>query len=233
MFVLKCNGQLEQWSWSLTLCPLYLVLSALSAYTAHILLQCARNHYVLSAAQIIAMAGYLVALFTLALAVAITVRNEYLQYTIMHPHESNDIDAPAAIGTLQYLLCTISACMFTFSLIIVLNAEGRILAHSRGFRDPLPLSHTNQGWEPTHDSGDVYTMLLGTIEVALRTPAYISEYGANCDNLPPRSTVFHPQSVHNLAPHRSASSERRTVQDNRDWEGEIELLLRKTSPGVV
>ena len=233
MFVLKCNGQLEQWSWSLTLSPLYLVLSALSAYTAHILLQCARNHYVLSAAQIVAMAGYLVALFTLALAVAITVRNEYLQYTIMHPHESNDIDAPAAIGTLQYLLCTISACMFTFSLIIVLNAEGRILAHSRGFRDPLPLSHTNRGWEPTHDSGDVYTMLLGTIEVALRSPAYISEYGANSDNLPPRSTIFHPQSVHNLASHRSASSERRTEQDNRDWEGEIELLLRKTSPGAV
>jgi len=233
MFVLKCNGQLELWSWSLTLCPLYLVLTALSAYTVHILLQWARNHYVLSVAQMIAMAGYIVSLFTLALAVTITVRNEYMQNAILHPQESTDVNTPVAIGTLQYLLCTVSVCMFTFSLIIILNAEGRLLAHSRGFRDPLPLSHTNQGWEPTHDSEDVYTMLLGTIDVALRSPAYISEHGANSDNLPPRSSVVHPQSVHHLAPHRFASPVRRTEQDKRDWEGEIELLLRKTSPGVV
>lgn len=226
---MKCNGQIDTVSWTVALLPLCLILAGACSYTAFIFFKSAEGRYALSFVQKAALAGYTIALLSLSMAVAMTVFNEFEGDLIISPVDAASSDC---INNNQYVLCTVAVCAFTLSLVLVLNAEGRALAHSRGFREPLPLSHTKEGWEPTHSSGDVYMLLLGTVEVALRSPAQVSQCGANSSSLPPRSSILHPRGGLPLS-ERPASPLRRTDQENKDWEGEIELLLRKSSPGDV
>lgn len=229
LFVMKCNGELASVSWTVVLCPLYVTLAGAYSYTAFICMKSARGRYALSIAQKVALTGYVTALAALTTAVALTVYNEYMENSIIHTVEPASYDC---IGAVLYILCTVAVCAFTLGLVVILNSEGSALARSRGFRDPLPLSHTKEGWVPTHNSGDVYTLLLGTIAVALHTAAHVGQHGANSASLPPRSAILHTHGDMHLS-ERPVSPVRRTQQENKDWEGEIELLLRKSSPGEV
>jgi len=231
LFVMKCNGELASVSWTVTLCPLFVTLAGAYSYTAFICMKSAQGRYALSIAQKVALVGYAAALAALTAAVALTVYNEYMEDKIIHTVDAASYDC---IGDIQYVLCTVAVSAFTMGLIVILNSEGRALARSRGFRDPLPLSHTKEGWVPTHNSGEVYTLLLGTIAVALHTAAHVGQHGANSSSLPPRSAILHIQGGGGMHPSdRPVSPQRRTQQENKDWEGEIELLLRKSSPGEV
>lgn len=57
---------------------------------------------------------------------------------------------------------------------IVLYREGANLASSRGYKPPMILSRTSQGWEPLAHGNPVWTWLFGTIEPTQASLANLS-----------------------------------------------------------
>jgi hypothetical protein len=148
-----------------------LVLSALG-YVIYILAQHARGHYALRIVQLYAAVGYTISLLCIGAAVVVTMSRERLHEVplfIRHTHSADTDSEFAVIDRAQYLLCMVAVAAFSVCVVAILNYEGRMVANTRGFRDPLPLSRYPDGWRPTPGGGDVYTILLGTIEVRLPT----------------------------------------------------------------
>lgn len=279
IFTLKCNAEIPTVSWSVATIPADIVMIASYTYLAMVCYRSMYGRYHLKPAQICSLAGYLVSLTLLAAAVAITVYKEHLHGIMWNYGVSNTSDLPSTIGTLQYILCTLAVSVSTLCIIVILNMEGRALAHSRGFRNPIPLSLYKDGWMPTSGCGDVYTILLGTIEVRAASPAHIGAHIANASRLlATRSSSGHRyggNGEHNsghISPidaiaaqaqrgagagaglgtsnptatvrgsgfkkgssHQKKNSSRgdgswEHRQLLQEWEGEIELLVRKASP---
>lgn len=86
------------------------------------------------------------------------------------------------------ILWSISITILVISELIVMNTEANLLASSRGFELPLPLSRTNTGWEISKTGGCEYSLLFGTIVKKLPSLNYINLYGEYATNIPPRST---------------------------------------------
>jgi hypothetical protein len=69
----------------------------------------------------------------------------------------NDDDLP-------YLCWTIAIPMALFGAKVVLMNEGNQLASSRGFKKPLTLSRTKEGWEPLTHGNPSWSWILGEIK---------------------------------------------------------------------
>lgn len=167
LILLKCNGQLPGMSWTLTCMPLYFLLPSALTYTTYILVQQARGHYALRGVQLWAAVSYIVCTLFLSAAVIVTVCREQITGVPLwtkHPYIVQDSDI-ALVDHVQYMLCLVAVTVFSLCVIAVLNYEGRMVANTRGFRDPVPLSRYPDGWRPTTGAGDIYTILLGTIQV--------------------------------------------------------------------
>jgi hypothetical protein len=161
--------------------PLFvLVLSALG-YVTFILAQHARGHYALRIVQLYAAVGYTISLLCIGAAVVVTMSRERLHEVPLFIRHTQSADTAASaveadtdsefavIDRAQHLLCMVAVAAFSVCVVAILNYEGRMVANTRGFRDPLPLSRYPDGWRPTPGGGDVYTILLGTIQVRLPT----------------------------------------------------------------
>ena len=167
-------------SWTLCCAPLLLLLlPGALCYLAWTAAQWMRGRYMLRPAQISALGGYALALFCVASAAIATAVAEYRQHiplyvssaTTEEGSKTEDIGAESAhvlIGYTQYILCTVAVVLFCGCVIAVLNMEGRVVAETRGFREPLPLSRYKEGWKPTRGARDLYVLLLGSIKVELR-----------------------------------------------------------------
>lgn len=150
--------------------PLGVVLPTSMSYTAYILAQHMRGLYILSKVQVWSAVGYVLCLGCLYGAFGITLVHEYMVGVPLLP-VSDQFDSTSnpddIIGNAQYALCSIAVVLFSVSVMLTLRSEGLLVANSRGYTDPVPLSHSKDGWVHTPGAGVVYTILLGTISTKL------------------------------------------------------------------
>lgn len=267
LFILKCNAELPGASWTVTTFLMDIVSAVSYTYLIMVCYESIRGRYALKFAQKCTLFGYLVSLALISTAVGMTVYNEYTAGSIWSeaPHGANN---STIIGTVQYILCTVAVTISTLCIIIILNMEGRTLAHTRGFRNPVPLSRYKDGWMPTSGCGDIYTILMGTIEVRAATPATIAaqanasmnsrigapganstQIGGRYGRMSPIDAIIHAQrgttvgeisgNSNHRGGNRSSIGRKANGVGNggvnkedqqRDWEGEIELLVRNAGP---
>lgn len=269
LFTLKCNGELPGVSWTIATIPMDIVIIASCVYLFKVCYEGVRGRYCLKRAQQFSLVGYILSLTLFAIAVGITVYREFL-HNVIWTGTFNNPAAGTVIGTVQYVLCTIAVAISTLCIIVILNMEGRTLAHTRGFRNPIPLSRYKDGWLPTSGCGDVYAILLGSIETKAASPAQIS----SASLLAPRSSVDSTRSggsgggtwgtYGRLSPidaivqaqqgpgmlstgsaagagagggagagaggRKGRHNKATAAREQREWEEEIELLVRKASP---
>ncbi|KAJ1439652.1 hypothetical protein B484DRAFT_443882, partial [Ochromonadaceae sp. CCMP2298] len=172
LFTLKCSRHMLLTSWTLATLPLDVVLLYAYVHLAAVVLAALRGRYDLKPAQKWCLAAHAAALLLATLAEALTVMQEH---------------AGLSISSTPAVLWTVVVTLLVLCLLVVVNAEVRVLAVNRGFLDPLPLSRTKDGWAPTPGGGKVYFLLLGGVALCLPSPATASHSATNADLVPPSS----------------------------------------------
>jgi hypothetical protein len=79
---------------------------------------------------------------------------------------------------LAVLLWTAAVCLWVVSWLAVFRMETVAVANRKGYRSPVPLSRTSEGWVATPGAGCKRTILLGTIEAAPPSLKVVSRQSA-------------------------------------------------------
>jgi len=150
-------------------------------YLINIALRSWYEKIILSTNQIVAFFGY-----TLSLVLSIVAQVDIIYEE--HIYSAISQVEPHLLSFKPTILWSLSISILTISGLIIMNNEASLLASSRGFEPPLPLSRTNSGWEVSKGGGNEYSLLFGTIFKKIPSLSYISLYGQYAANIPPRST---------------------------------------------
>ena len=146
LFCMKLSGDISL-SWLTISIPMMLVQVVWSGHLIIVASQVFRSVYELTYTQRISLSLYLVSFLLSFVAEFITC--------VM---EENS-------GSVPLLLWTFAVPFFMIGGIIIMREEGSLMASSRGYIDPQPLSRTDEGWE-TLSSSITISLLLGTIVVS-------------------------------------------------------------------
>lgn len=146
LFCMKLSGDISL-SWLTISIPMMLVQVVWSGHLIIVASQVFRSVYELTYKQRISLSLYLVSFLLSFVAEFITC--------VM---EENS-------GSVPLLLWTFAVPFFMIGGIIIMREEGSLMASSRGYIDPQPLSRTDEGWE-TLSSSITISLLLGTIVVS-------------------------------------------------------------------
>eukprot|EP00600_Ochromonadales_sp_CCMP1393_P014552 CAMPEP_0175003424 /NCGR_PEP_ID=MMETSP0005-20121125/4219_1 /TAXON_ID=420556 /ORGANISM="Ochromonas sp., Strain CCMP1393" /LENGTH=310 /DNA_ID=CAMNT_0016258495 /DNA_START=983 /DNA_END=1915 /DNA_ORIENTATION=+ len=105
-----------------------------------------------------------------------------------------------------------AVCIYTVCMLVIVNTEGYILARTRGYEDPLPLSRAREGWVPTAGGGKLYSLLLGGVQLRLPQVLDVSRRASDAHRHPPltHSKICSSNSSNRNSNSSSSSSNSRT-----------------------
>ena len=146
LFAMKISGEVSSLSWVLVSAPIIIV----QGYWIVHLLKVVRNDtteiYRLTLKQKLCSVMYLISMLLSLLA------------------EFTTCITNGSLSQFPQWLWVIAVPLFVIAAAIVLREEAALIAFTRGYTDPQPLSRTEDGWEPLLGSS-ITSLLLGTISV--------------------------------------------------------------------
>ena len=149
---MKISGELSA-SWLIISIPMMIVQTVWSGHLISVASLDFRGDYNLSPKQRMSLTLYLVSFLLCLVAELLTC--------IMGRYS----------GFVPSLLWTFAVPLFMISGVIIMREEANLMASSRGYTDPQPLSRTYEGWGLSLGSFTV-SLLLGTIIGSSTLPAY-------------------------------------------------------------
>jgi len=228
---LKCNHDLHL-NWIYTTIPAIIFQIYFTLLLSYILILWFLDKYIFGNIQIFVLCSYFFGLllsifaeYNLFLAdIKIPYKNIVLEHN--QQQQQHDLYYHASI------LWTMSIIIYIINAIIIMNLEIQILALTRGFQNPRPLSRKSSGWELTDGGHNFHSIFTGTMTAKFPSLSQISLYGINHNRIPPRSIFNNKSSSSNISSsynyrYSNNDSKEATVDNNNNSNSTRRITSKK------